>query len=30
MGLINLSAYPRSETGKNENRRLRAAGRTPR
>jgi len=29
MGLITLTAYPRSETGKNENRRLRAGGRTP-
>ncbi|HPF35080.1 MAG TPA: 50S ribosomal protein L25 [Candidatus Krumholzibacteria bacterium] len=29
MGLISLTAYPRSETGKNENRRLRAGGRTP-
>ncbi len=29
MGLINLEAYPRTTGGKNENRRLRAAGRTP-
>jgi len=29
MGLINMTAYPRSETGKNENRRLRVSGRTP-
>lgn len=29
MGLIKLTAYPRSESGKNENRRLRAGGRTP-
>lgn len=29
MGLISLTAYPRSETGKNENRRLRVGGRTP-
>ena len=29
MGLINLNVYPRSTTGKNENRRTRAAGRTP-
>lgn len=29
MGLISLNAYPRTSTGKNENRRLRVAGRTP-
>lgn len=29
MGLINLEAYPRTTGGKNENRRTRAAGRTP-
>ena len=29
MGLVNLEIYPRSTTGKNENRRLRAAGRVP-
>jgi large subunit ribosomal protein L25 len=29
MGLINLTVYPRSSTGKNENRRTRAKGRTP-
>lgn len=29
MGLINMNAYPRTAAGKNENRRLRADGRTP-
>ena len=29
MGLINMTVYPRSTTGKNENRRTRARGRTP-
>lgn len=29
MGLINLTVYPRSTTGKNENRRTRNRGRTP-
>jgi large subunit ribosomal protein L25 len=29
MGLINLSVFPRSTTGKNANRRSRAAGRIP-
>ena len=29
MGLINLDVYPRSTTGKNANRRTRAAGRVP-
>ena len=29
MGLIDMTAYPRAESGKNENRRTRAKGRTP-